>query len=211
MEIRTNRFKVTALFLVLLFALLGISLFPRTVRPVLAQFPTLTIATVTSSPRPAYIIAHQTADTEYVPVNVREGPNRLTQKVGVLQVNQEAVAVGRYGDWIQIQCLGCPNNGLGWVFAPNVTLVGAVPEVMPPPTSTPAITMTIDPTLAAQFLPQSQETRLPTFTEPPMLIIPTYQEVSGATAPGGIPLGFVIVILAGIGLFLTLIALLRRG
>ena len=207
---RINRSKLTALILACLLVILAVSLIPQSVQPVLAQFPTVSIPTVTSSPRGSYIIAQQTADTEYVPVNVRVGPTRLSERIGVLLVNQEAKAVGKYGDWIQIEYLGGV-DGLGWVFAPNVTLIGAVPDVVPPPTSTPAVQMTIDPTLAAQFLPQVQETRLPTFTEPPMLMIPTYQEVTGATAPGGIPLGFVIVILAGIGLFLTLIALLRRG
>lgn len=210
MSFLKNRSKLTVFFIVCVLTLLGISLVPQTVKPVMAQFPTVSIPTVTSSPRGSYVIAHQTADTEYVPINVRVGPNRLTERIGVLLVNQEAKAVGKYGDWIQIEYIGGV-DGLGWVFAPNVTLIGAVPDVVPPPTSTPAITKTIDPTLAAQFLPQVQETRLPTFTEPPMLMIPTYQEVTGATAPGGIPLGFVIVILAGIGLFLTLIAVLRRG
>ena len=210
MDIRSQRSKLTAFILACVLVLLGISLIPQNTQPVMAQFPTVSIATVTSSPRGSYIIAKQTADTEYIPVNVRVGPSRLTERIGVLLVNQEAKAVGKYGDWIQIEYIGGV-EGLGWVFAPNVTLIGAVPDVVPPPTSTPAITKTIDPTLAAQFLPQVQETRLPTFTEPPMLMIPTYQEVSGATAPGGIPLGIVIVILAGIGLFLALIAVLRRG
>lgn len=205
-----NKSKLTVFIIVILLIWVEGSLIPQQVQPVLAQFPTVSIPTVTSSPRGSYIIAHQTADTEYVPVNVRVGPSRLTERIGVLLVNQEAKAVGKYGDWIQIEYIGGV-DGLGWVFAPNVTLIGAVPDVMPPPTSTPAVTMTIDPTLAAQFLPQGQETRLPTFTAPPMLMIPTYQEVTGATAPGGIPLGFVIVSLAGIGLFLALIAILRRG
>lgn len=205
-----RKLSVIGVLCLLLLLWVGLSLLPNAVVPVQAQFPTVSIPTVTSSPRGSYIIALQTTSSEYVPVNVRVGPSRLSERIGVLLVNQEAKAVGRYGDWIQIEYVG-GIDGLGWVFEPNVTLIGTVPDVQPPPTPTPAITMTIDPTLAAQFLPQVEETRLPTFTEPPMLMIPTYQEVTGATAPGGIPLGFVIVILAGIGLFLTLIAVLRRG
>jgi hypothetical protein len=33
----------------------------------------------------------------------------------------------------------------------------------------------------------------------------------GTTAPGGLPVGLVIVVLAGLGVFLTIIAILRRG
>jgi hypothetical protein len=88
---------------------------------------------------------------------------------------------------------------------------GPIPLLEPPATATPAITKTIDPTLAAQFIFTLQPSRLPTFTEPPALNLPTYQNITGNTAPGGLPLGLVIVVLAGLGVFLTLIAILRRG
>ena len=70
---------------------------------------------------------------------------------------------------------------------------------------------TIDPTLAAQFIITAIPSRLPTFTEPPALQIATYPATVGGTTTAGIPIGYVIVILAGLGLFMTLLAVLRRG
>ena len=177
---------------------------------VIGQFPTVDMPTVTSSPRGPYIIV-KLLTTVYDPLNVRAGPNALTEQIGVLLVGQEANAIGQYGDWIQIEYPGAP-NGIGWVFAPYVDLVGgSVPFVEPPPTSTPQTTKTIDPTLAAQFIITAQPTRLSTFTEPPPLAIPTFEVENVATAPGGIPMGFVIIGLAGLGIFMGLVALLRRG
>lgn len=194
---------IACLLLVILF------LIPRA-SVVTGQFPTVDVPTVTSSPRGPYIIV-KLLTTVYDPLNVRAGPNALTEQIGVLLVGQEANAIGQYGDWIQIEYPGAP-NGIGWVFAPYVDLVGgSVPFVEPPPTSTPQTTKTIDPTLAAQFIITAQPTRLPTFTEPPPLAIPTFEVENGATAPGGIPKGFVIIGLAGLGIFMGLVALLRRG
>lgn len=194
---------IACLLLVILF------LIPRA-SVVTGQFPTVDVPTVTSSPRGPYIIV-KLLTTVYDPLNVRAGPNALTEQIGVLLVGQEANAIGQYGDWIQIEYPGAP-NGIGWVFAPYVDLVGgSVPFVEPPPTSTPQTTKTIDPTLAAQFIITAQPTRLPTFTEPPPLAIPTFEVENGATAPGGIPMGFVIIGLAGLGIFMGLVALLRRG
>ena len=175
---------------------------------VFAQFPTVSIPTVTSSPRGVYVRA---IGDEYDPLNVRSGPNSTYERVGVFLVGQEATAYGYYGDYIQIDYPGAP-GGKGWVIANRVDIIGGtLYELEPPATSTPLVTKTIDPTLAAQFIITAQPSRLPTYTEPPALQIPTYQSDIGATAPGGIPLGFVIVILAGLGVFLTLIAVLRRG
>jgi Na+/H+-dicarboxylate symporter len=82
-----------------------------------------------------------------------------------------------------------------------------LPIVEPPPTPTPVTTPTIDPTLAAAFIPQFTPTRLPTFTPPEPLTIPTYENTS--VAPGGVPMGLVIVLLALIGGFGALISFLR--
>ncbi len=177
---------------------------------VYGQFPTVSMPTVTGSPRGAYIKV-KLITTENDPINVRSGPNGLTEIVGILLVYQEATAIGRYGDWIQIEYPGGPNNK-GWVFSNLVDLVGGpLPIVEPPPTSTPKTTSTIDPTLAAQFIITAQPSRLPTFTEPPPLVIPTYETISSGTAPGGIPMGYIIFGLAGLGIFIGLIALLRRN
>jgi len=202
-------FKASLYFLLALSLLIGLVLVPN-LQIALAQFPTVSIPTVTSSPRGPYVIV-KLLTTVYDPINVRAGPNALTEQIGVLLVGQEANAIGQYGDYIQIEYPGGP-GGKGWVYSTYVDLIGGpLPLVEPPPTSTPQTTKTIDPTLAAQFIITAQPTRLPTFTEPPPLSIPTFVVEEGATAPGGIPMGFIIIGLGGLGIFIGLIALLRRG
>ena len=171
------------------------------------QMPTGVIPTVTSTPRGPYVIVNALTvnDTQ---INVRAGPSALTEKVGVLLIDQEANAVGRYGDWIQIEYVGGP-DGKAWVFGNYVTLFGGTPPLVePPPTSTPKTTQTIDPTLAAQFLITPDATRLPTFTEPPPLEIPTYSVDTGGGEIGGVPMGLIIVGLGALGAFLGVIALI---
>jgi len=177
---------------------------------VAGQLPTVDIPTVTSSPRGPYVIVNITTSSNE-PINVRAGPSGLTEKIGLLLVGQEANALGRWGDYIQIEYPGVL-GGKGWVFANLVTLIGGnLPLVEPPPTSTPQTTKTIDPTLAAQFIITAQPSKLPTFTEPAPLAIPTFEQESSATAPGGIPMGFIIIGLALLGIFLGLISIVRRG
>ncbi|MFW5714007.1 MAG: SH3 domain-containing protein [Brevefilum sp.] len=173
----------------------------------LSQQPTGEIPTVTSTPRGPYVIVNAVTanDTQ---INVRAGPSALTEKVGVLLIDQSANALGRYGDWVQIEYVGAP-GGKAWVFANYVTLFGGnLPLVEPPPTSTPNVTQTVDPTLAAQFLITPDATRLPTFTEPAPLNIPTYSTDTGSTAMGGVPMGLIIVGLGALGVFLGVIALI---
>lgn len=173
----------------------------------LAQQPTGTVPTVTSTPRGAYVIVNPLTATD-TQINVRAGPSALTEKVGVLLIQQEANAIGRYGDWIQIEYPGTP-GGKAWVYGNLVTLFGGpLPLVEPPPTSTPNITQTIDPTLAAQFLITPDATRLPTFTEPAPLEIPTFETGSGAGGVGSLPMGLIIVGLGALGIFLGVIALI---
>lgn len=195
----------------MLIILLGQFLFmPGKADIVLGQYPTVDIPTVTSSPRGPYIIVDGSM-TANDPANVRAGPSGLTEKIGILLPGQQAAALGKYGDYIQIEYPGVP-GGKGWVFAAYVQLIGGdVPLVEPPPTSTPQTTKTIDPTLAAQFIITAQPSRLPTFTEPPPLSIPTFESDSVGTTTGGIPMGFVIVSLAVLGIFLGLISIMRRG
>lgn len=173
----------------------------------LSQQPTGEIPTVTSTPRGPYVIVNALTanDTQ---INVRAGPSALTEKVGVLLIDQEANALGRYGDWVQIEYVGAP-GGKAWVYGNLVTLFGGnLPIVEPPPTSTPNVTQTVDPTLAAQFLITPDATRLPTFTEPAPLEIPTYTPETGNTTIGGIPMGLIIVGLGALGVFLGVIALI---
>jgi hypothetical protein len=194
--------------MIALIVFLFISLAPSFSNAVWAQFPTVSIPTVTALPRGLYVRA--VGDPEN-PLNVRSYPNSTSTRVGVFLVGQEANAYGYYGDYVQIDYAGAPDNK-GWVVLNRVEVFGgSLPMLQPPPTATPSITKTIDPTLAAQFIITAIPSRLPTYTEPPALQIPTYQENVGGTATAGVPIGYVIVILAGLGLFLTLIAILRRG
>lgn len=203
-----NKLLKIAILLVIVSGLFLISFQSRPV--VLGQFPTVDIPTVTSSPRGPYVIVDGSMSGGE-PINVRAGPSGLTEKIGILLVGQEAAAVGKYENYIQIEYPGVA-GGKGWVYAPLVILIGGdLPLVEPPPTSTPQTTKTIDPTLAAQFIITAQPTRLPTFTEPAPLMIATFESNGGGTVTGGIPIGFVIIALALLGIFLGFISIMRRG
>lgn len=194
--------------LMIFLGLFVLSFLPVLNPAVWAQFPTVNVPTVTSSPRGLYVVA--IGDPEN-PLNVRAYPTSTSTRVGVFLVGQEAKAYGYYGDYVMIEYAGAPNNR-GWIVLSRVEVFGgSLPMLQPPPTETPSITMTIDPTLAAQFIITAIPSRLPTYTEPPQLQIPTYPAVTGGTSTGGIPIGYIIITLAGLGLFLTLIAILRRG
>lgn len=171
---------------------------------VLAQQPTGSIPTVTGTPRGAYITVNLDQDQ----INVRAGPSSyFYPKIGVLLAGQQAPAIGRSpgGDWIQIEYPGVPGS-VGWVYAPLVSLsAGAnLPIVEPPPTPTPASTATIDPTLAAAFIIPETPTRLPTFTPPPPLLVPTFPVESANNTR--VPLGFLIFgfgFLGGLGAMIS--------
>ena len=174
-----------------------------------AQIPTGSIPTVTGSPLNTYVIV---IDNEQGFANVRSCPGTVGYDViGVLVVGQQVPALGRtlVGDWIQIAYPGV-EGGIGWVWKDLVQLEGAVPIIEPPPTSTPRTTPTIDPTLASQFLVEIPPTRLPTFTPPEPLLIQTFEPAQNPVrSPGNIPIGFVIIGLAVLGVFGTLISFLR--
>ena len=143
----------------------------------LNQQPTIAIPTVTGTPKG--VTAKVSLDQEE-PINVRSGPGALFDKVGIILAGQEVPVLGRTagGDWIEIEYPGAPNN-IGWVYTPLVIIsAGELPIVEPPPTVTPAVTQTINATLAAQFISTPNPTRLPTFTPAEPLIIPTYEDVS---------------------------------
>jgi hypothetical protein len=174
-----------------------------------AQIPTISIPTVTGTPVGALAIV---LDSEQGFANVRGGPSTLGYDiVGVLVEGQQVPALGRSpgGDWIQIAYPGVP-GGVAWIWSDLVEVRGSLPIAEPPPTSTPQVTPTIDPTLAAQFLVEVPPTRLPTFTAPPPLSIPTFAANEPvATSSGRVPMGLVIIGMAVLGLFGTLISLLR--
>lgn len=175
----------------------------------ISQQPTVSIATVTGTPEGITIRVN--ADNDQI--NVRSGPGTLDYPiVGVLIAGEEVPAYGRSsgGDWIQVQYLGV-ESGVGWVYSPLVTVLnGEILDILePPPTSTPQVTPTINPTMAAQFISAPSETRLPTFTAPAPLVIPTFEPVETSSIGIGIPVGMVIVILGIIGLLGAFFSLLR--
>jgi hypothetical protein len=195
------------IFFSFLLILIGFSMLGSVEAEPVAQLPTVDIPTVTSTPLGPYVVVNALTanDTQ---INVRAGPSALTEKVGVLLVGQEASAIGYYGEWVQIEYPGVA-GGKAWIYGNYVTLLGGdLPMVEPPATSTPAITRTVDPTLAAQFLTTPEATRLPTFTEPAPLEIPTYTMETGGSSVVGVPMGLIIVGLGALGIFLGVIALI---
>ncbi|MEA3350971.1 MAG: SH3 domain-containing protein [Chloroflexota bacterium] len=174
-----------------------------------AQQPTVNVPTVTGTPTGPIAIVYSEPEEQ---INVRSGPGTDYPRVGVLLNRQEVPALGRTpaGDWVQILYLGV-DEGVAWVYAPLIRIEGGdIPIAEPPPTPTPLVTPTIDPTLASQFVVQAQPTRMPTFTPPPPIVIPTFPAEKTSTGTGGVPIGFVIISLGIIGTFGLLISILRR-
>ncbi len=188
-----------------LVCLMGMFFFSPSPHPAAAQQPTGSIPTVTGTPSGPTITV-----TNPEQINVRAGPSSVYyEAVGVLLTGESAPALGRSpgGEWIEIAYPGVP-GGVGWVYAPLVSLSpGYLPIAEPPPTSTPLTTPTIDPTLLAAFDTPTPKSRLPTFTAPAPLQIPTF--VSSQGARSGVPIGFVILGLLIVGIFGGIISFLR--
>ncbi len=169
------------------------------------QQPTVMIPTVTGTP----IGAAVTVKSDQDQINVRSGPGTLYPKVGVLLAGQVIPAKGKSpgGEWILVDYPGV-EGGTAWLYAPLVDLVpGSVLEIVePPPTPTPLTTATIDPTLAAQFIVTNVPTRLPTFTPPPPLQIPTFLPADSGGVNTRIPPGMVIISLLTIGALLGMVS-----
>jgi hypothetical protein len=163
-----------------------------------AQQPTGSIPTVTGTP--SGVIASVREDEPKV--NVRSGPGYFWDPIGVLLVGQSVPVIGKTaaGEWLLVQYPGVP-GGQGWVFAAFMSLTrGTIPIVESPPQPSPKVTSTIDPTMAAEFIRTPIPTRLPTYTAPAPISIPTYQDPGSAQRFAGIPVGFIILILAGLGI-----------
>jgi hypothetical protein len=173
-----------------------------------AQQPTVAIPTVTGTPSGPIGVVYSDPEEQ---INVRSGPGIDYPKVGVLLNRQQVPAIGATpgGSWIQIIYVGV-EGGVAWVYAPLLRVDGVLPIVVPPPTPTPLVTPTIDPTLASQFIIDIPATRLPTFTPPPLLVIPTLKSEESSTGTGGVPIGFVITGLTVVGVFGLIISILRR-
>jgi uncharacterized protein YraI len=190
-------------------ALLGLILAVPGQRSVLAQQPTGSVPTVTGTPQGAYVIVNSDQDQ----INVRGGPSTyLYPPIGVLLAGQQVPAIGRSpgGEWIQIVYPGV-DGSVGWVYAPLVKLSSGanLPIVEPPPTPTPVSAPTIDPTLQAAFITPEVATRLPTYTAPAPLVVPTFADESDT--PEGIPMGLLIFGLGFVGALGVLISFVRGG
>ena len=172
-----------------------------------AQQPTVAVPTVTGTQPLAIVTVLAGSDQ----VNVRGGPSTLYPIVGILIPGQQVPGLGRSpgGDWIQIAYPGVA-SGIAWAYSQVVNVAGNLPVVQPPPTPTPLTTPTIDPVLAAEFIIEATATRLPTFTAPPPLEIPTFQPVSSSLIARGIPMGYLIIALAVLGFLGILISILGR-
>jgi hypothetical protein len=202
----SNRIRLG--FFALLFCLVALAQYgmARADRP--AQIPTGSIPTVTGTPVGALAIV---LANEQGFINVRAGPSTVAYDiVGVLVEGSQVPAIGRSpgGDWIEVAYPGIP-GGVAWIWSDLVEVRGSLPVIEPPPTQTPRVTATIDPTLAAQFLVEVPPTRLPTFTEPPPLSKPTIPVDAPIASQGRLPVGLIITGLAVIGLFGTVISFLR--
>jgi hypothetical protein len=172
------------------------------------QQPTVAIPTVTGTPLGPTIRVNADVDR----VNVRSGPSTNYDIIGVMIAGQTAPALGRTagGDWIQIGYAGV-EGGVAWVYSPYVTLIrsGDLPIIEPPPTSTPRVTPTIDPTLAAQYVVEIPSTRLPTFTNAPTLVFPTFEVQDEPISSASFPWGLVIASLGIVGILGALFSFLR--
>lgn len=176
-----------------------------------AQQPTVSIPTVTGTP----MGITATVRSEEPQVNVRSGPNVEYAKIGVLVAGEQVIVLGRTpgGEWLKIIYPGVA-SGVAWVYAAYVIVsIGQeVPIVEPPRDPTPLVTPTIDPILAAQFAVEIPATRLPPFTPPPPLVIPSYSNSSAVVGTNSLPWGLAISLLTAVGVFGSLISFLRgRG
>lgn len=201
--------KLITISAILLIILLAIVFNTREVTAqALFQQPTSAIPTVTGTPEG--VTATVNLDQQD-PINVRSGPGVFYDIVGKMMPGQKAAVLGRTagGDWVLINYFGGPNNQ-GWIYAPVVYISpGEIPIIEPPPTLTPVMTETINPTLAAQFITTPIPTRLATFTPAVSLVVPTYQDLSRTTFLGGIPMGLLIIVLGGAGALLAIFSLIR--
>ncbi|MGZ6316265.1 MAG: hypothetical protein ACXWNQ_03315 [Anaerolineales bacterium] len=175
-----------------------------------AQQPTGSIPTVTGTPSGPTV----SVDPSLEQIDVYAGPGSFNYPaIGVLLTGAKAPALGRArGDdnWIMIHYDGVPGS-IGWVYALYISLNGtggsSLPLVDVPPTPTAAFTPTIDPTLAAAYIPAENATRLPTFTPAAPLAIPTF--VDEAQHAGRVPIGLLIFGFAVVGALGTMISFLR--
>jgi uncharacterized protein YraI len=175
-----------------------------------AQQPTGSIPTVTGTPTGPTVAVDPSLEL----IRVYAGPSSINYPaIGVLLTGVRVPALGRAlgnDDWIMIRYDGVPGS-TGWIYGLYVSLTGAggqeLPRIDVPPTPTPASTPTIDPTLAAAFIPPENATRLPTFTAAAPLAVPTFVEDEGGS--GRLPVGLLILGFAVVGALGTMVSFLR--
>lgn len=148
------------------------------------------------------------------PINVRGGPSTVYYPVvGRVFPGDvfQALGVSPGREWVQVAFPDAP-GGVGWLYAIYVSVEGGELQIVePPPTATPIATETINPTFAAAFIFDATSTRMPTFTPPPPLEIPQFNDEI-TTRPSGIASGWLAVglLLLGAGVYLAGLAL-KRG
>lgn len=142
------------------------------------------------------------------PMNVRSGPGTFYDIIGQLFPGdvRPALGISPGREWIQISF----EAGVGWVYAPYVSVSGGELQVVePPPTPMPLTTATIDPTLAAQFNRSPTQTRMPTFTPPPPLTVPLFTEAVPPRTTG-VPSGYFVITLGVVGLVGLFVSFLSK-
>ena len=148
------------------------------------------------------------------PINVRGGPSTVYYPiVGRVFPGDifQGLGVSPGHEWVQIAYPDSP-SGVGWLYAIYVSVEGGELQIVePPPTATPIATATINPTFAAAFIFQPTATRAPTFTPPPLLEIPQFED-EVITRPSGIALGWLVISLLIIGVagYLVAVVFYRR-
>jgi len=170
---------------------------------VYAQQSTGSVPTVTGTPKGPMASLKVGLTEDHA--NVRSGPSTLYDAIGIVYTGTSIPVLGKSigGDWLLVDYPGVP-GGTGWVWALYMDVTpGEIPVVAMPPSPQPKVTFTIDPTMASQFITTPLATRLPTFTPPPALVIPTY-ETSATQIFAGVPIGFIILILLGLGIITSL-------
>lgn len=194
------------LWILLVLAFTSLFWFSPDQYPAAAQQPTGNIATVTGTVSNLPYITVNNVDG----ANVRSGPSSYDYPaINWLPTGTVASALGRSPgqEWIQIIDESVP-GGVGWVYAPLVSLSpGYLPIIEPPPTPTPRITPTINPTYAAAFQINMTPTRLATFTPPPPLATLSFPVEAGTVSR--FPMGFLILGLALVGILGAIISFIR--
>lgn len=150
----------------------------------------------------AYAQSGVTATVIYSePINVRGGPSTVYYPiVGRVFPGDvfQALGVSPGREWVQISYPEAP-SGVGWLYAIYVSVEGGELQVVePPPTVTPIATTTINPTFAAAFVFNPTSTRMPTFTPPPPLEVPQFNDEI-ASRPSGLATGWLVVGLLLVG------------